>query len=114
MRDLKELEVNTTVTVTRVSGGREQKKELEKLCIMSGSDLTMLGVSDEGVRVNNGRSEVVLSHDLAECIRFSAQFKRNGDPMLIGGLCGGGNNSALFEKLEKTWQELEQEKKTSV
>ena len=110
MRDLKELEVNAVVTVTRVSGSREQKKELERLGIMSGADLTMLGVSDEGVLVNNGRGEVMLSHELADCIRFGAQFKREGDPMLIGGLCGGGNNSALFETLEKTWQELEKEK----
>ena len=111
MRDLKELEVGRIVTVTRVSGSRDQKKELERMGIMSGADLTMLGVTEGGVRVDTGRNEVELSTELADCIRFGAQFKREGDPMLIGGLCGGGNNSALFEQLEKTWQKLESEEK---
>ena len=109
MRNLKEVERNTTVTVTRVSGSRDQKKELEKLGVMPGSDLTVLGVGDMGVLVNNGRTEVMLSNELVECIRFGAQFKREGDPMLIGGLCAGGNNTAFFERFEKTWQQLEKE-----
>lgn len=111
MRDLKELEVSRVVTVTRVSGTRDQKKQLENLCIMSGSDLTMLGVTEAGVRVHNGRTEVELTHELADCIRFSEQFKREGDPMLIGGLCAGGNNTAFFERFEKTWNQLEKEEK---
>ena len=111
MRDLKELEIGRIVTVTRVSGSRDQKKELERMGIMSGADLTMLGVTEGGVRVDTGRQEVELFNELADCIRFSAQFKREGDPMLIGGLCAGGNNTAFFERFEKTWQQLEQEEK---
>ena len=111
MRDLKELEIGRIVTVTRVSGSRDQKKELERMGIMSGADLTMLGVTECGLRVDTGRHEVELSDELADCIRFSAQFKREGDPMLIGGLCAGGNNTAFFEQFEKTWQQLEREEK---
>ena len=53
MRDLKELEIGRIVTVTRVSGSRDQKKELERMGVAadrltSEERLQIIAALDEG------------------------------------------------------------------
>ena len=109
MKSLKELSPETIVTVSRVTGKKEQKLQLEKLGIMAGTDLTVLRVAEDGVLVDTGRQEVLLTDALIETIRFGSQFKRTKEPMLLECFCGGGNNEAFLEHFEKVWQEREQQ-----
>lgn len=109
MKTLREVAPETIVTVSRVTGKKEQKLHLEKLGIMPGTDLTVLGATDEGVLVNTGRQELLLKDELIEIIRFGSQFKRTKEPMLLECFCGGGNNEAFLEHFEKVWQEREQQ-----
>jgi len=107
MKSLKELAPGTIVTVSRVTGSKEQKLQLEKLGIMAGTDLTVLNVQDEGVMASNGRQDVALSNALIDCIKFGTQFKRTKEPMLLECFCGGGNNEAFLAHFEKVWAERE-------
>lgn len=109
MKTLKDLAPETTVTVSRITGRKEQKLHLEKQGIMPGTDLTVLRIEDVGVLVDTGRQQVLLTDELTGIIRFVDEFKRTKEPMLLECFCGGGNNEAFLEHFEKVWQERERQ-----
>lgn len=109
MKAMRELAPETIVTVSRITGNKDQKLQLEKLGIMAGTDLTVLRVTEEGVLADTGRQQILLTDDMIEIIRFGSQFKRTKEPMLLECFCGGGNNEAFLDHFEKVWQEREQQ-----
>lgn len=110
MKELKDVEIGSTVTVRKVTGKRTTQKELEALGIMSGSDLTLLEVAENGgaVRVNTGRREVLLSPEQAACIGVGEHFVRRGEPVLLCGCCATGNMTAMLERMEKCFDTSEE------
>ncbi|MGI6182328.1 MAG: ferrous iron transport protein A [Agathobaculum sp.] len=106
MKELKDVEIGSIVTVRKVTGKRAVQKELESLGIMSGSDLTLLEVTEPGgsVRVHNGRQEVLLSPEQAACIGVGEHFVRRGEPVLLCGCCATGNMTEMLERMEKCFQ----------
>lgn len=107
MKKLSELENGTIVTVTAVSGGRKKEKELEELGIMPGSDLTILDSDSSGVLVDTGRRQIRLSDEDAGVIRFSPEFRRHKDPVLLGGCCAYGNTGDMIERINRMYGEGE-------
>lgn len=107
MKTMKDVACGSTITVRKVTGGRAVEKRLEELGIMGGTDLTLLEVLPEGaLRVKRGCCrELVIDAADAERIVVGDQFKRNGDPVLVSGCCGGGDISALLERVEASAKE---------
>ena len=101
MKDFCTLLPNTIITVQRIAGGRDIKKSLETLGIMAGSDLTIVSLNDGLVTVDAGRGPVELSQEQAGAISYTDQFKRNGDPVLLGGCCGSGPVTDLLERYQE-------------
>ena len=104
MKNFGGVEPGTTVTVSRITGGKKIRKDLEKKGIMAGTDLTML--CTEKLRVRSGKGECDLSTEEAEAIRFSEQFKRNNDPILPGGCCAYGNTAGMLERMSEVNDQL--------
>ena len=102
MKTLKETPVGVTVTVRKITGGRELTRELERMGIMAGSDLTVLETlpSDGILRVDTCRGERNISLENAMHIGVGEHFVRKGDPILLSGCCASGNLSGLLDRME--------------
>ena len=76
---------------------------MEELGILRGSDLTLLEVTQpEGMlRVRTDRRELLLTPEDGALITVGAQFKREGDPVLMSGCCANGNTFAMMDRIEK-------------
>ena len=98
MKRLADVEINETVTVRKIFGGRSNERLFENMGIMPGSDLKVMDKDDGFIKVAYGNKTAEIALKDAEQIGVGEHFVRNGDPVLLGGCCGGGNCIDLMEK----------------
>ena len=102
MKNLKKLVPGTVITVKRVGGGYAARKELERSGILAGADLTILCVMDDSVTVDAGKGPRQLTPEEEAAITYQEQFRRNGDPVLLGGCCAYGNTGDIIDRMQES------------
>ncbi|MCD8121475.1 MAG: ferrous iron transport protein A [Clostridiales bacterium] len=114
MKTLKDIAVGTTVTVRKVSGGREVRKKLERMGIMAGSDLTVLETGADGTQTVSGlRGQLRLDAQESAFIGVGEHFVRRDEPVLLGGCCAYGDTTEMLRRMEAVYAEKEKKTESS-
>ena len=87
-------------TVSWVKGGGRIARPLEERGVVAGVDVTLLSLTPEGGALVRLRDrEFSLTPAEAENLVVDAPLvRKKGDPVFLGGCCGYGNTSAMWEK----------------
>lgn len=86
-------------TVSWVKGGGRIARPLEERGVVAGVDVTLLSLTPEGGALVRLRDrEFSLTPAEAENLVVDAPLvRKKGDPVFLGGCCGYGNTSAMWE-----------------
>lgn len=110
MKTLAKSTVGSILTVHKVTGGKNQINKMETIGIMSGSDITLLDISQSKdiFYISVDSKELTISAEDAATVRVVKQFvRKKGDPIFLGGCCAYGNTADLWERINTMNQEEE-------